>query len=124
DDLYTDEGRAERLAERLAEAAAPAAPLTDWSRTGAGGSGPDGEDFEDALTSGLTLKDHLEAQLALAGLDGVKRLIATVLIDAVDESGYLRADVAEVAARLGAAEEECNAVLCILQGFDPAGVFA
>jgi RNA polymerase sigma-54 factor len=47
-----------------------------------------------------------------------------VLIESVDEAGYLRADLAEIAARLGAGRDECEAVLKVLQGFDPPGVFA
>jgi RNA polymerase sigma-54 factor len=42
----------------------------------------------------------------------------------VDESGYLRADLNEIASRLGAAREDVEAVLSALQGFDPPGVFA
>jgi RNA polymerase sigma-54 factor len=47
-----------------------------------------------------------------------------VLIESVDESGYLRADIAEVAERLGCPLADCEATLCELQGFDPVGVFA
>ena len=53
-----------------------------------------------------------------------QRFIAEVLIEAVDEAGYLRADLAEVAERLGASREDCESTLAVLQGFDPAGVFA
>ena len=48
-----------------------------------------------------TAKDHLEDQLAIAALSGDDRLICLTLIDAVDEGGYMRADLAEVAHRLG-----------------------
>jgi RNA polymerase sigma-54 factor len=71
-----------------------------------------------------TLKHHLESQLAIAAFGPAQRFIAVVLIEAVDEAGYLRADLAEVAERLGCSREDCEAVLEILQGFDPAGVFA
>jgi RNA polymerase sigma-54 factor len=47
-----------------------------------------------------------------------------VLIEAVDEAGYLRSDIGEVAQRLGASLDELQSVLTVLQGFDPAGVFA
>jgi RNA polymerase sigma-54 factor len=47
-----------------------------------------------------------------------------VLIDAVDEGGYLRAELAEVADRLGVEIARCEAVLKRLQGFEPTGVFA
>ncbi len=47
-----------------------------------------------------------------------------MLIDSVDEGGYLRADLTEVAERLGCAEEMLEAVLAVLQGFEPAGICA
>ncbi|HXJ03248.1 MAG TPA: RNA polymerase factor sigma-54 [Micropepsaceae bacterium] len=118
DDLYADESRAEKQ-----PAGEINQPLTDWSHTGSGGN-PDGEDFEGSLTADTTLKGHLEAQLAIAGLMPHQRFIAEVLIEAVDEAGYLRADLGEVAERLGTSLEDCEATLAVLQGFDPAGVFA
>ncbi|HEY4266159.1 MAG TPA: RNA polymerase factor sigma-54 [Micropepsaceae bacterium] len=118
DDLYADESRAEKQPQGEINQ-----PLTDWSNTGSGGLG-DGEDFEGSLTAGTTLKGHLEAQLAIAGLAPHQRFLAEVLIEAVDEAGYLRADLAEIAERLGATREDCDSTLAALQGFDPAGVFA
>jgi RNA polymerase sigma-54 factor len=121
DDLYSDESRAEKLA---ATAPGPSPSLTDWSRVGPGGR-PDGsDDYQDSRAAAPTLKDHLESQLSIAALPPSQRLIAVVLIEAVDESGYLRADLAETAERLGTTVEECETVLKILQGFDPAGVCA
>ena len=71
-----------------------------------------------------TLREHLHGQLAIAALPPHHRFIAEMLIDAVDEAGYLRTDLEETAARLNAAPEECETVLMILQGFEPCGVFA
>ncbi len=119
DDLYTDESRAERPLP-----AEPRAPLVDWSKAGTGGRADGDEDFEGMLTAEVTLKHHLESQLVIAALDPAQRFIAVVLIEAVDEAGYLRVDLAEVAERLGCSMADCEAVLTILQGFDPAGVFA
>jgi len=121
DDLYADESRAER------HPAAPAGnsqPLTDWTRAGAGGKADGEDDFEENLASGTTLKDHLESQLGIAALAPDQRFIAVMLIESVDEAGYLRADLAEVAERLGCSTADCQYVLDKLQGFDPAGVFA
>ena len=47
-----------------------------------------------------------------------------MLIDAVDEGGYLRADIAEVAERLGCDLDMVEDVLTVLQGFEPTGVCA
>ena len=44
---------------------------------------------------------HLNAQLAMAIHDERERMIGTYLIDQVDENGYLRTDLEELAERLG-----------------------
>ncbi len=80
--------------------------------------------MEQTLTREKTLSEHLEDQATLAGFDAADRAVAAILIDAVDEGGYLRADIAEVAERLGCSPERAEAVLTRLQGFEPVGVFA
>jgi RNA polymerase sigma-54 factor len=98
--------------------------LTDWTTVKSGGSF-DGEDGLDAgLAEDPTLKDHLESQLTIAALTDEDRLICLALIDSIDEAGYLRADLSEVAERLGTEREDVEAVLGVLQGFDPVGVAA
>jgi len=103
---------------------AGAGQLTDWSKAGKGGA-PDGDDgLESALARDKTLSEHLDDQLAMARLEPADRAIGAVLIDAVDDGGYLRAELAEVADRLGVAVGRVEAVLRVLQGFEPTGVFA
>ena len=51
-------------------------------------------------------------------------MIGQYLIDMVDESGYLAGDFAGVAEKLGAPLAEVEAVLKIVQSFDPPGVCA
>ncbi|TBW41263.1 RNA polymerase sigma-54 factor [Siculibacillus lacustris] len=97
-----------------------------WSQTSnRGGSGGD-EDYnlESYVAAEISLADHLAEQLALAVTDPMRRLIGRYLIDAVDEAGYLRTDTASVAEKLGAPLEMVEAVLALLQGFDPPGVCA
>ena len=93
---------------------------------GSGTSGPagDGEPDIDALAqTGLGLADHLEAQAA-AQLTGVNLAVARYLIDQIDDAGYLRADLAEVAAALGVSRTRVDAILRLVQTFDPTGVGA
>ena len=105
--------------------AADAGGAIDWSKAGSGGSfDHDGEGFEGALTREPTLSEHLQSQLAASGLSPTEVIIAGVLIDAVDEGGYLRAEIDEVAERLGCDEAMVERVLGVLQGFDPVGVAA
>jgi RNA polymerase sigma-54 factor len=97
----------------------------DWSRAGRGGSfDSDETGLEGGSRRELTLAEHLTAQLSVAGFDGADSVIAQVLIDGVDEGGYLRLDLAEVAERLGCTLERVEAVLTRLQGCEPTGVFA
>ena len=80
--------------------------------------------LEAFVSAETTLADHLAEQLALAVTDPARRMIGQYLIDLVDEAGYLSGDLAAVAEKLGASVAEVEAVLAILQGFDPAGVCA
>jgi RNA polymerase sigma-54 factor len=109
-------------ANELAEAGA--APLTDWSKASSGKSFDDLPGIEETLSQDLTLAEHLDAQLTQAGLSTVERMIGGVLIDAVDDWGYMRADVLEIASRIGAPDAQVLRVLEIMQGFEPTGVMA
>jgi RNA polymerase sigma-54 factor len=95
---------------------------TDWSRSNA--MPETDEEFGSRLRREKTLQEHLCDQLAVASLDTAGRAIAHVLIDEVDEGGYLRADLAETSDRLGCDLLQVEAVLKVLQGFEPTGVFA
>ena len=131
DDLYADASPGDRATGDAGEAAeasqgmgADAGGATDWSRAKGGGFDTDGEDFAAGLSRDKTLHEHLRDQLALLGLTGADFTVASVLIDAVDEGGYLRADLLDVAERLGCDPQRACVVLGRLQGFDPTGVFA
>ncbi len=125
DDLYGDASPGERAAGEQGDDHQQTGGQIDWSRAGGGGgSDLSGDDLEGALTREKTLSEHLHDQLAAAGLDSAGRVVATVLIDSVDEGGYLRADTAEVAERLGCGVDLVDEVLTCLQGFEPTGVFA
>ena len=60
----------------------------------------------------------------LAFADPARRLIGQHLIDMTDEAGYLRGDLIAVAELLGAPIELVEETLCVMQGFEPCGVFA
>lgn len=107
-----------------AEDAAPVAP-TEWTRARSGAAmESDDNSAERPLVQSESLKDHLFAQLAIAALDPEKRFAAAAIIDAIDEAGYFRSDVDELAARLGTTGSLVEDVLAIVQGFEPTGVGA
>jgi RNA polymerase sigma-54 factor len=95
---------------------------------GRGGSGGGfaerGLGFEDSLTKGVSLREHLERQLAIEVADPADRLIGLHLMELMDEAGYVPGDLVQVGATLGCPPARVEAVLGRLQEFDPPGIFA
>ena len=100
------------------------APYSEWANTGRGGREDGDYNLEAFVSAAPTLADHLAEQLTLAIADPVRRMIGQYLIDMVDDAGYLVGDLSSVAEKLGATVAEVEAVLTVLQGFEPAGVCA
>ena len=75
-----------------------------------------------------TLRDHLCSQLSLTNLGARDRALVALLIDALDEDGYLTQPLEEIAALLPAEAEagleELAIALRHLQNLEPAGVGA
>ncbi|MFZ0257820.1 MAG: RNA polymerase factor sigma-54 [Gammaproteobacteria bacterium] len=98
------------------------------------GTAPDdsGPEIEGQRTGAESLKDHLYWQLGLSYLSDTDKLIAALLIDAIDDDGYLRVpleDIQHSVAHNGTevaeiAIEEIEAVLHHVQHLDPTGVGA
>jgi RNA polymerase sigma-54 factor len=97
---------------------------SDWGSVGAGGGEQGDYNLEAFVSAETTLAEHLAQQLTMAITDPARRMIGQYLIDLVDEAGYLTGDLEAVAEKLGAPMAEVEAVLAIVQGFDPAGVCA
>jgi RNA polymerase sigma-54 factor len=80
--------------------------------------------FENLVKSSESLTDHLDEQLRFTVEDTVVRRIGDEIIGNLDEDGYLRAAVDEIAQRCHVAPTEVEKVLTMIQAFDPAGVAA
>ncbi len=106
------------------QAAPEAVPPAHAEWIGAGAGSGDDYNLEAFVSAEVTLADHLAEQLALAIADPAARMIGRYLIDMVDEAGYLAGDLAAVAEKLGAPLAAVEAVLGVLQAFDPPGVCA
>src|SRR5882724_5647418 len=100
------------------------AAYSEWASVGTGGREDGDYNLEAFVSAERTLADYLAEQLSLAIADPARRIIGQHLIDSVDESGYLTAELGSVAEKLGAPLAEIEAVLAVLQGFDPSGVCA
>jgi RNA polymerase sigma-54 factor len=109
----------------------PAAPEADWSPdTAANWRATEDDEGEKSFTppDTPTLRDHLHTQLSLTKLSPRDRIFVALLIDALDDDGYLTQSLEEIAALLPpeaeAAPEELSIALRHLQNFEPAGVGA
>ena len=94
------------------------------------GTGTDYQDDELPVYQGETtqsLQDYLMWQVELTPFSDTDRAIATSIVDAVDEMGYLTTSVEEILESIGNDElelDEVEAVLKRIQRFDPVGVAA
>jgi RNA polymerase sigma-54 factor len=121
------------------EAADDSRPHTDdegWPGDGSYGSSPssgsgsddEDNDYQDIQAATTSLSDHLIWQLGLTPLPERDRMLVRVLIEALDEDGYLSQTLEEVAEimppELEIEPEELQIALKHLQHFDPTGVGA
>jgi len=112
--------------------APPPGQMTDSGWSGMAGSGAGAgrgfgdceRDFEATLSSEKTLREHLEEQLPLVIDDPAMRLVGHQLIGLLDEAGYMREPLEQVAEQLGAPLARVEETLALLQQMDPPGVFA
>ena len=90
---------------------------------------PDDEDSRPQLEASATsLREHLMEQMRLAVLDVRDRALVELMIDALDDNGYLTESLEEILERMPPELEldidELKTALSLLQSFDPAGVGA
>lgn len=100
---------------------------TQWkSSSGDGYVSTAGENYnlEQVTAAPLTLRDHVNEQIIFAFHEAADRLVAAELADYLDEMGYFRADLDEIAQRLAVPKAHIEKLICVMQGFEPAGLFA
>ena len=104
---------------------------TDWEQEGSWAAHDDTEDDSDYSShriEPISLRDHLNGQLGVTQLSEHDRRIVALLIDALNEDGYLTQDLEEIAAMLPPELEiepiELSAALHHLQNLDPPGIGA
>jgi len=101
---------------------APDLASLNWTERG--GNASEAPDLDSFAAPRLSLADHLEQQASQMLRDPVERLIARHLIDALNEAGYLAADLESIATQLGAPLALVESVLTRVQQCEPVGVFA
>lgn len=131
-----DEDRAERLEDRAERDAKEAVNEIDWERymenysspLPAGGAGRQFDDlpgYDQTLSREATLAEHLTRQLGLLPASETELRIAEVIINSLDEEGYLRdISVPDLATLLGCTIDDVEDGLSLVQELDPTGVGA
>lgn len=77
--------------------------------------------FFDNQVKEETLQEHLLQQLPLSDLPREDYPIVEVLVGDLDDKGYYKGSVADVAMAFGRSEEEITAILAKIRDFDPPG---
>ena len=89
------------------------------------GSGQDEfPSYDQTMTKATTLSEHLLWQLGLSSLTEAEKAVGRNIIGNLDDDGYLRAPLPDLAADAGVSLEQIESVLQGIQSFDPAGVAA
>ncbi len=91
---------------------------------GGGTGGGEGPDIDERAGAGLTLAEHLHAQIGATCSDPQRLFVARWLINQLDEAGYLAIPLSEVAETLGLGAAEVASALGLVQSLDPTGVGA
>jgi RNA polymerase sigma-54 factor len=103
----------------------------DWGdapRTSSSGSGEDDDSRPQLEASATSLREHLLEQMRVTVKVARDRALVELIVDALDDNGYLDEPLEEIHARLpeelDIEIEELRTALALLQSFDPAGVGA
>jgi RNA polymerase sigma-54 factor len=80
--------------------------------------------IDQTMMQGESLEEHLLWQLTLSPLDKAQQEVGRAIIGNLDEDGYLRTPLEDLAKSTGTSLEESVQALKVIQGFDPAGVAA
>ncbi|OGW14278.1 MAG: RNA polymerase sigma-54 factor [Nitrospinae bacterium RIFCSPLOWO2_12_FULL_45_22] len=78
----------------------------------------------ETLSKRPTLMEYLLWQLNLSSRDEMEKRIGAAIIGEIDEDGYFRDDLQEIANQFGLKKAEAEKVLKLIQTFDPPGVGA
>ncbi len=114
---------AEKIADIEWEQYLESHPVTGLESGGMVGD-DDRPSLEATYTRRPSLAEHLEWQLQVTDLDRDDLEIARWIIGNIDDRGFLRSSVEDVARQAGVAEADVERVLAAIQQLDPTGVAA
>jgi len=127
-DNDVSDARDEPTIEReLPEGVAELSGDDPWATTANQNDNNDNDRFADLIDKReQTLQHHLQWQLEMAHLSPAQRRIGEAIIDAINDDGYLTQSLDEIVEASGpqVTPTDVDAVLQIVQAFDPLGVGA
>ena len=103
---------------------------SDWGGNGGTPHNPDDEDeaFPEQAAEQPSLREHLHEVLSISTLDERDRKVVGLLVDALDENGYLEQDLSELVemlpGELGITLDDLETALVQLQYLDQPGIGA
>lgn len=113
--------------EHHSDADSNAAEPFEWN-TGTRGSDDESESYPEQAALEASMREYLHSQLSVSQLDNRDRLIVGLLIDALDENGYMLQDLTELAgllpAELAITLDDLETALVQLQYLDRPGLGA
>jgi RNA polymerase sigma-54 factor len=80
--------------------------------------------FEGSIQEHPDLRAYLTEQIKITPFSQQDMLVASYIIEMVDDAGYMQSSLEDLSESLGLSNEDIDKVLSTLQGMDPVGVFA
>ncbi len=80
--------------------------------------------YENIISNSTSLSDHLMWQVGLSGFNDEEENLISILINYIDDDGYLKVDLEQVAQEEDVDAKELIEMVPFLHEFDPAGVGA
>ncbi len=88
------------------------------------GGSDDVINYENIISSATSLNEHLIWQVGMAGFNEEEETYARILVDYIDDDGYIKTPLEDIARDEEIEPGELEEILPFIQEFDPAGVGA
>ncbi len=85
------------------------------------GDGEEGPNYENIVSRGMSLAEHLEWQLKMENLSERELKIAEYIIHNINDDGYLEVEIPEIAKNLNVAVEDIDEIREVIMRLDPVG---
>ncbi len=98
---------------------------TQYKPTQSSGSGNEEiMNYENMISTTATLFDHMMWQIRNSGFNEEEQNLAGILVSYIDDDGYIKVPMEQIAEDEGVSKEDLESVLPFVQEFDPPGIGA